>query len=325
MNEEIEYAEMLEIPVSTVSVTEKRKRFRKSKGDLKEKLISRVNKRAREDDCDDEDDREKETRASDAKNSEFAAGESGVFTAAKDSAENVARDGVEEGSFLNATEFFDVNTEKRDAYSEDGEENEAYYSSFSTVSIVDDQLKAEAFSRKKEGRLSARILATEFAAACVLCATIFMTNVFMPNSGLNSFFQSLFEKEEVTPTKMYSDFVLNGVVNDFAEIPLTVSETGVLSFRGKCCVYPAVDGVIEEVTENENGTYDIKISHSEDFYGMISGLNTVYYAAGDRVYANIPVGYTDGENDVQVTMYAEGSLLTSFEVDDKNGLAWVNT
>lgn len=46
MNEEIEYAEMLEIPVSTVSVTEKRGRLRKNKGDLKEKLISRVNKKA---------------------------------------------------------------------------------------------------------------------------------------------------------------------------------------------------------------------------------------------------------------------------------------
>ena len=32
MNEEIEYAEMLEIPVSTVSVTEKRRKFRKNKG-----------------------------------------------------------------------------------------------------------------------------------------------------------------------------------------------------------------------------------------------------------------------------------------------------
>ena len=46
MNEEIEYAEMLEIPVSTVSVTEKRRKFRKNKGDLKEKLISKVNDRA---------------------------------------------------------------------------------------------------------------------------------------------------------------------------------------------------------------------------------------------------------------------------------------
>ena len=46
MNEEIEYAEMLEIPVSTVSVTEKRRKFRKNKGDLKEKLISKVNDKA---------------------------------------------------------------------------------------------------------------------------------------------------------------------------------------------------------------------------------------------------------------------------------------
>ena len=35
MNEEIEYAAMLEIPVSTVSVTEKRRSLRKNKCDLK--------------------------------------------------------------------------------------------------------------------------------------------------------------------------------------------------------------------------------------------------------------------------------------------------
>ena len=46
MNEEIEYAEMLEIPVSTVNVVQKKRRVR-GKG-LKEKLIARINGEAEE-------------------------------------------------------------------------------------------------------------------------------------------------------------------------------------------------------------------------------------------------------------------------------------
>ena len=47
MNEEIEYAEMLEIPVSTVNVVKKKNRRVRGKNqpNLKERLISRVNDR----------------------------------------------------------------------------------------------------------------------------------------------------------------------------------------------------------------------------------------------------------------------------------------
>lgn len=150
-----------------------------------------------------------------------------------------------------------------------------------------------------------------------------MTNVFLPKSGMNVFFRSLNQpKQEAPAAKKYSDFTLRSVVNDFAEVPLSVSETGVLTFKGKCCVYPAVDGTISAVTQNENGTYDVKISHTDDFYGIISGLNAVYYETGSAVYANIPVGYTRGESDVQVTMYAGGEMLTGFAVDEENCLVW---
>ena len=43
MNEEIEYAQMLEIPVSTVNVVKKRGRKPKKSTALKEKVISKVN------------------------------------------------------------------------------------------------------------------------------------------------------------------------------------------------------------------------------------------------------------------------------------------
>ena len=46
MDEEMEYAEMLEIPVSTVNVTKKRGRKPKKTQDLKEKVITKVNDNA---------------------------------------------------------------------------------------------------------------------------------------------------------------------------------------------------------------------------------------------------------------------------------------
>ena len=306
MNEEIEYAEMLEIPVSTVSVTEKRRKFRKNKGDLKEKLISKVNDRA----------------------AGATAPQEGA-EAYKEAYKNAdAAYPAYSSDFSGAAESVAPETEAGASFAAQGAA-EPYYSAFSTVTIGNDNRGEntengayEAGARKKGG-FAGRFVAFEFAAACVLCATIFMTNVFLPKSGMNVFFRSLNQpKQEAPAAKKYSDFTLRSVVNDFAEVPLSVSETGVLTFKGKCCVYPAVDGTISAVTQNENGTYDVKISHTDDFYGIISGLNAVYYETGSAVYANIPVGYTRGESDVQVTMYAGGEMLTGFAVDEENCLVW---
>lgn len=314
MNEEIEYAEMLEIPVSTVSVTEKRRKFRKSKGDLKEKLISKVN-----------------GKTADAASASAESGEaysypaySADFSRAENNAETISNAFSDAENYKYAAREAAAGTAEANAAKT---ESEKYYSAFSTVTIENDIDQNENVAPPVRGRSKAagRVIAVEFAAACLLCATIFMTNVFMPQSGMNVFFRSLGQKEETPVKKNYTDFTLQSVVSDFAEVPLSVSETGVLSFRGKCCVYPAVDGSVAAVTKNENGTYDVKISYTEDFYGMICGLNEVYYAEGDKVYANIPVGYTRGEEDVQVTMYSGDEMLTSFTVNDQNCLSWVNS
>ena len=333
MNEEIEYAEMLEIPVSTVSVTEKRRKFRKNKGDLKEKLISKVN-----------------GKTSGAANASAKSGEANSYpsySADFSPAENNGKAGdaaIAEAKnndyafdetalnqayahdFASGKSFPDgALTEESENFAPEGE-NEKYYSAFSTVTIENEREESEnAAPIRRKYKTAGKIIAAEFAAACLLCATIFMTNVFLPQSGMNVFFRSLSQKEETPVRKNYSDFTLQSVVSDFAEVPLSVSETGVLSFRGKCRVYPAVDGTLAAITKNENGTYDIKISHTEDFYGMICGLNEVYYAEGDKVYANIPVGYTRGEEDVQVTMYSGEQMLTSFTVNEQNCLSWANS
>ena len=83
------------------------------------------------------------------------------------------------------------------------------------------------------------------------------------------------------------------------------------------------NGTVSAVTKNQDGTYTLKISHSDTFTGVIDGLNHVYYAEGEAVKTNVPVGYSDGEAEVQVTMYSSGALLNCFELTEENCLAWI--
>ena len=167
-------------------------------------------------------------------------------------------------------------------------------------------------------------LGIEFAAVCALCGAIFLTNVFVPNSAVNTFFRAVTEPTvQQSDAREYSDFTLSPVVSELSDAELSLSAAGVLSFTDECCVYPAVDGEVSEVTRNEDGTYTLKIGHSDSFSGVISGLNQVYYAVGDEVKCNVPVGYTHGETPVQVTMYSGGVLLNCFQLTEENCLAWV--
>lgn len=167
-------------------------------------------------------------------------------------------------------------------------------------------------------------LGTEFALACALCGAIFLTNVFMPSSAINTFFRALGEpKTDVTDVRAYTDFTLSPVVSELSDAELNLSAAGILSFTDECCVYPAADGKISELTQEADGTYRVKISHSDSFTGVISGLDRVYYEVGDSVKANVPMGYSDGEAEVQVTMYSQGVLLNCFQLTEENCLAWV--
>jgi hypothetical protein len=168
-------------------------------------------------------------------------------------------------------------------------------------------------------------LNVEFALACALCGAIFLTNVFFPNSAINTFFRSINESATTAATdkRSYTDFTLSPVVSELSDAELQLSPTGVLTFRDACCVYPAVNGTISEITKTETGENLVKITYSDSFTGIISGLSQVYYAVGDAVKANVPLGYTKGEQDVQVTMYSDGALLNCFQLTEENCLAWV--
>ena len=283
MNEEIEYAEMLEIPVSTVNVVQKKRRARGKGGSLKEKLIARINGEG------------------DLREERIA--ENAAIDAARDSAAE-AEDGINDY-----------------AYRTDGVE---------TVRLGGAEKKRRLFAEEEEDKMSAPggrrvgiLLTAEFAVACLLCGGIFLTNVFVPQSAINTFFRSLMPTESAAADeRIYSDFELGSVVSELSDAELDLSPAGVLSFTDECCVYPAVNGTVGEVTENADGTFDLRIDYSESFCGVFGGLDYVYYQAGDKVYANVPVGYSNGESAVQVTMYADGELLNCYTVSADNELSW---
>ena len=77
-----------------------------------------------------------------------------------------------------------------------------------------------------------------------------------------------------------------------------------------------------EITHSEDGSYTIKIAHSPTFTATVSGLDYTPYGEGDTVKHNIPLGYSDGEGEVQVTLFDEGVPLTCFSISEEGIPVW---
>ena len=326
MNEEIEYAEMLEIPVSTVNVV-KKKRGRKRKAEaleqtaaptpvsapnLKESVIARVNGKMQQEPIAEGSNLENEITAEAAMFAESAnSGGNLDFGEIPERIDTVRLYSAREKAFRKEIAL----SPEEYAFENENALNDGGVYAFNT------QARAET---KAERRVR-WVLGAEFALACALCGAIFLTNVFMPGSAVNTFFRALDGREQTSnaDTRTYSDFTLSGVVNDFSDTELNLSPTGILSFTDECHVYPVANGKVSAVTKNEDGTYTLKISHSDTFTGVIDGLDQVYYQEGEAVKANVPVGYSHGEAEVQVTMYSSGALLNCFELTEENCLAWI--
>ncbi len=235
MNQELEYAQMLEVPVSTVSVVKKKSVFKRrpreeEEDNLKEQVVDSVNERM--------------------------------------------------GDYV---------------YAED-------------LSVPPKPEKS-AFAATLSDK-SGKILMIEIVAACLLAVGIFLTNVFMPNSAINTFITSL--TQESTTEAAYTDFELNSVVSDLSDAEVSVSDSGVITFTAECAVYPVTNGEVATVTELESGGYSVEIAHTSSFRSVMSGLTQVYYEPGDTVLGNIPVGYSDGSREVSVSMYNDGELLNCY-------------
>ena len=358
MDEQMEYAEMLEIPVSTIEVKKKRGRKSKKTQSLKEEVISKVNEN------------DVVTKAPRGRNPAARKSESvnptdtAVFsrsniTSPEDPATATQANTSEqsnqpiEGAFPSPVieESIPVaipRRKKRPYFARmfGKKENEWEYDridtpsqkaptsnpSFDTSSAddpSDDSLpiynyglyeEEEKNAQQRRAKRNALIVGIEFAACFALCLGIFLTNVFMPNSAINTFFRSLSETKQ-TDTRTYTDFKLSSILSE-EDAELTLSPSGILSFREAGCVYPAVDGTVETVVQNSDGTWTIKIAHSETFSEIISGLTYAACSVGSVVKSNIPVGYSDGNAEVQVSMYEAGALLNCFILTENGELVW---
>ena len=233
--QELDYAEMLEIPVSTVTVTKKKSFFRRKeqppRDDLKERVVDSVNERVNE--------------------------RAGAYVEAEDLTDPPAK-----------------------------------------------PAKALKFGRDRESV----ILFGEIAAVFLIAMAIFLTNIFMPNSAINTFLSSILNPVEQTYEPDYTSLTLSPVVSSFSNADVYISDDGILTFTEKGTVYPVCDGTISSITE-QNGMYVVKIAHTSTFLSVVTGLTNVYSSTGESVKANLPFAYSDGNGEVSVSLYNGDTLL----------------
>ena len=260
MNEKLEYASMIEIPVNTCNITQKplKKRAKKKKSateTAKEQLIDKINAQPQDQ-------------------------------------ENVPQALVEPN-------YLSEEDKAIDAIEQPVCEQE---STSVTVNKVG-----------KKGKFSPKLSAitVQLIIIGVLLATIFITNSIYPNSALNVFMRSVFGVENVSQIDQREHVEFSPV---FENENITFAE-GVLTVSGKGSVYSSVDGKVDSVVQEEDGSYTLQVSHSTNFYSVISGLDMVYLSEGEMVYRTIPLGYD--KDSVQVCFKgANGGIISDFQVLD---------
>ena len=171
--------------------------------------------------------------------------------------------------------------------------------------------------QKKKGKFS--IVTAQIMIIGALIATIFLTNALNANSGINTFFKSVFGEEQplTVDARTYSDFaptlnVLDGTV---------VTQTdGIITMEGEGSVYSAVNGTVKSVTlDDQTGKYTVEVSHSDTFASVYTGLDFVYSEVGGSVYSNVPLGYADAL--VNLCFYSNDAVITNYELVD-DSVVW---
>ena len=238
MNEQLDYAEMLEIPVNTVTVTKKKSIFKRKQkeqpqDDIKDRVVESVNERV------------------------------GAYVVSED---------------------------------------------------VSDPPKPEKLKTVNSGKRDKKsvILWTEAALVGIIAIAIFITNLLIPTTVINTFISSFSQTTVEEP--VYSELALTSIVSDFSDAEVTLNADGALCVIAEGSVYPVCEGTVSKVYE-ANGTYTIEIAHTSTFTSVITGLTDAYSAEGTKVEENIPVGYSNGQAQVKVTLYDNGIALNCLRLN----------
>ena len=252
MNEKLQYATMLEIPVNTANVTYKPakrrrggKRKIKNPDAVKEELLLKVNSDLAE-------------------------------TTSESPTETLSETLSETAPAAFNGDIYEVNSESAET-ADIPVDNAAEYSS------------ASVHKKAKKPLFKFTAVTAEIVAVVALLAVIFLTNAFYADSAINVFMRKVFSPSAATETvheKTYDEFA--PVINFNGETALS---DGVITCFGSGSVYAPADGTVSSVIQEENGTYTVNIAHSAVFSTTLSGLSYAYLGIGDKVYGNIPVGY----------------------------------
>ncbi len=283
MNEKMQYAEMLEIPVNTCNITYKpSSRWRRKKAsspqsvDAKKELIDKIN--------------------------------AGAPTVDQEN-------GVENDAFYGDAEYAKDLMEQNSEVPSEAYDQPENYEEQNYVKIT------RTDKPKKKFRLKFSVVGVQVAVICMLLATILLTNAFMPNSGINTFIANVFQPQATVEQKdqrIYSEFKPILPVESAETVSVT---DGVMNFSAGGSLYSPCDGTVSNVIKEADGTFTLEIAHSENFKTVFSGIDYAYCAQGDKVYSNIPVGYMIDDGATMCFYDGLDTAITDYSIEE-NSLKW---
>ena len=277
MNEKLTYAQMLDIPVNTTTITykpPKKKRKSKKKVDeerVKAEVLEKVNSMPLEE------------------------------MAIKD--DNVATDNLMQEDNLPVTieeGIIDLTSQVEQIDDQPSPE----------IPVVNDSITTSVQESVKKPKKRFGVIGVQLCVIGMLIATILLTNALFVDSGINTFMDSVFGSQNTIDIKDYDDFT--PVINSSNTFSL---ENGVISFSGDGSAYSPCDGIVESVEKSQNGIYSITVAHSENFKTVIDGLTHIYVNNGDKVMSKIPVGYFY-DNTASMCFMSGDTILTGFTLND---------
>ena len=199
----------------------------------------------------------------------------------------------------------------------------------SSESQTDCELKQDDFidtavvsvnQKKKRKRFGFSMVKVQLSIICALVLTIFLTNAIYSESGINVFLRSVFGggNSQVVDAREFSEFtpVLN--VDDGTAITVN---NGVMTFSSTGSIYPSVNGKVSSVIQGDDGLYTIEITHTSSFKSLITGLDYAYVGLDDKVYSNIPVGYSKEGGVSLCFLGSDGSVISDYQIVD-NSVVW---
>ena len=312
-NEQVNYADMIEVPVNTCTVTAvpapKRRGRRKKQVDneaIKASLIDTVNK-----------------RQEDLFSNDF----NPLIPDERDAVLEVVKNKGAENSSNKDLQLIQENAEQGIEVSQNfAEQESAVTAELSTSGVAVDNAVNNDYSvstitvkdRKKKTSIKGKVLAVSIVVGVVAVATVGGA-VLTDSLGLTSYFNGVFSANDDAQVLEYDDYTAYLPCGAEGEVSLV---DGVMNITHKGSVYASTDGTVTNLSK-EGETFVLEITHGDDFKSVISGIDHAYVVKGDVIFGNIPIGYSNG-NGYTVCLYSADGLITEYDISGGT-VVWKST